>query len=53
MCAENGREREWLKSLREAPRSGSGDWPRLVLWDFLGACGLAAMAALLVILVGA
>jgi hypothetical protein len=45
------RESAWLKSLREAPRE-PGDWPRLVLWDFLGACALATAAAVLVLLVG-
>jgi hypothetical protein len=53
MAVDDGRERQWLKSLRDGPLSKPGDWPRLVLWDFLGACALAAMAALLVILVGA
>lgn len=40
------RERVWLRTLVRTRRER--EWPRLVLWDFVGACALLVLVAALI-----
>lgn len=45
---EDERGCPWIKNLTEA--MNERDWPRLVLWDFIGACAIAALLAAALVL---
>lgn len=40
---EHGRGCPWIRNLTDAVNDK--DWPRVVMWDFVGACAIAALLA--------